>query len=73
LSPRERSPVTITRLISLYRTNEMTFHLKKAPENGANEDEIIATITDLAFYAGWLPAMTALQIPHKVFEEAGEC
>jgi len=69
LSQRERSLVTITSLISLYRTNELPFHLKKAMENGLSKDEIIATITHLAFYAGWPPAMTALQIAKKVFEE----
>jgi 4-carboxymuconolactone decarboxylase len=72
LSPRERSLVTITSLISLYRINEMPFHLKRALENGLTREEIIETITHLAFYAGWPPAMTALQIARKVFEEAAK-
>jgi 4-carboxymuconolactone decarboxylase len=71
LSQRDRSLVTISCLISLYRTNELPFHLKKAVENGMTKDEIIATITHLAFYAGWPPAMTALQIARKTFDEAG--
>ena len=70
LSPRDRSLVTIASLISLYRTNETPFHLKRALENGVTREEIIAAITHLAFYAGWPPAMTALQITRKVFEEA---
>jgi 4-carboxymuconolactone decarboxylase len=70
LSPRDRSLVTITSLISLYRTNELPFHLKKALENGLTRDEIIATITHLAFYAGWPPAMTALQIAKAAFAAA---
>jgi 4-carboxymuconolactone decarboxylase len=49
-------------LISLYRVNELEFHLKKAMENGMTHDQIVATITHLAFYAGWPPAMTALNI-----------
>jgi 4-carboxymuconolactone decarboxylase len=61
--------VTITSLISLYQTNELPFHLKKAIENGVTKIEIIAAVTHLAFYAGWPPAMTALQIARKVFEE----
>ena len=72
MSPRDRSLVTITSLISLYRTNELSFHLKKALENGVTRDEIIGTITHLAFYAGWPPAMTALQIVRKIFEETGK-
>lgn len=69
LSPRDRSLVTITSLISLYRINEMPFHIKKALENGVTKDEIIETITQLAFYAGWPAAMTALPIVKKVFED----
>src|SRR5271157_1855252 len=72
LSPRDRSLVTVTSLISLYRVNELPFHLKKALDNGVTRDEIIETITHLAFYAGWPPAMTALQIVRKVFEETGK-
>ena len=72
LSPRDRSLVTIASLISLYRTNEMPFHLKRALENGVAREEIVETITHLAFYAGWPPAMTALRIARKVFEEAAE-
>ncbi len=65
LSPRDRSLVTITSLISLYRTNELPFHLKRALENGVTRDEIIETITHLAFYSGWPPAMTALRIARR--------
>jgi len=72
LSPRDRSLVTIASLISLYRVNETPFHLKRALENGVTREEIIGVITHLAFYAGWPPAMTALGIARKVFEEAGE-
>jgi 4-carboxymuconolactone decarboxylase len=72
LSSRDRSLVTITSLISLYRVNEMPFHLKRALDNGVTRDEIIEAITQLAFYAGWPLAMTALQIARNVFEEAGK-
>ena len=70
LPPRDRSLVTMACLISTYRLNELPFHLKKALENGVTRDEIIGTITHLAFYAGWPPAMTALQIARKVYDEA---
>jgi len=69
LSPRDRSLVTITSLISLYRINELPFHLGRALENGVSKDEIIEIITHLAFYAGWPPAMTAVQIARKVFAQ----
>lgn len=70
LSPRDRSLVTITCLMAMYRTNEMPFHIKKALENGVTKDEIVETVTQIAFYAGWPPAMTALPIIKKVFGEA---
>jgi 4-carboxymuconolactone decarboxylase len=69
LSPRDRSLVTIASLISLYRHNELPFHLKRGIENGVTRDEIIETITHLAFYGGWPDANTALPIARKVFEE----
>jgi 4-carboxymuconolactone decarboxylase len=70
LSPRDRSLVTIASLISMYRHNELPFHLKRAMENGVNRDEVIETITHLAFYGGWPVANTALPIARKVFDES---
>ena len=69
LKPRDRSLIIVACLISLYRTNELPFHLKKALQNGVTRDEIIETITHLAFYSGWPTANTALSIARKVFEE----
>ena len=57
LKPRDRSLVTITCLIAMYRINEMPFHIKKALENGVTKEEIIEAVTQIAFYAGWPPAM----------------
>jgi 4-carboxymuconolactone decarboxylase len=71
LKPRDRSLITITSLISLYRVNELPFHLKLALQNGVTREEIIEVITHLAFYSGWPTASTALGIARKVFEEAG--
>jgi 4-carboxymuconolactone decarboxylase len=70
LSPRDRSLVTITNLVALYRHNELGFHLKKGLENGLTRDEIVAAITHTAFYAGWPSAMTAITVARDVFEEA---
>jgi 4-carboxymuconolactone decarboxylase len=70
LSPRDRSLITVVSLISLYRTNELPFHLKRALENGVTREELVETITHLAFYAGWPVANTALPIARRVFEEA---
>ena len=71
LSPRDRSLITVATLIALYRTNELPFHLKFALHNGVTRDELVETITHLAFYAGWPAVSTAVGIARKVFEEAG--
>jgi len=55
----------------MYRVNEMPFHIKKALENGVTRTEIVETITQIAFCAGWPPAMTALPIIKQVFAGAG--
>ena len=70
LSQRDRSLVTVASLVSLYRTNELPFHLSRALENGVTRDEIIETITHLAFYSGWPTAGTAIGIARQVFAEA---
>ncbi len=71
LSPRDRSVVTVSSLISLYRINELPYHVKIALDNGVTKKEIIAMITHLAFYSGWPTAASAMTIANKVFEEAG--
>jgi 4-carboxymuconolactone decarboxylase len=71
LSKRDRSLITVACLVSLYRINEMPFHLKRALENGVTKDELIEAITHLAFYAGWPNASTAIAIARRVFEETG--
>ena len=69
LSPRDRSLVTVACLISLYRTNELPFHLKKALENGVSREEMIEVITHLAFYSGWPTASSAVGIARQVFSD----
>ncbi|MEV0784460.1 carboxymuconolactone decarboxylase family protein [Streptomyces sp. NPDC050423] len=59
LSPRDRSLVTVTALIALYRSEQLGFHLQLAPDNGLSKDELSEAITHLAFYAGWPNAMGA--------------
>ena len=70
LSPRDRSLVTITTLVALYRHNELGFHLGKGLENGLTRDEIIAAITHTTFYAGWPTAMTAVNIARDALKNA---
>jgi 4-carboxymuconolactone decarboxylase len=52
LSPRDRSLVTVSALIALHRPDQLRSHLARARDNGVTQDEVIETITHLAFYAG---------------------
>src|SRR3954452_8835671 len=69
LSKRDRSLITVTALVALYRTEQMPFHMRRAIENGVTQDELVELITHLAFYAGWPNAMTAMTTAKRVFAE----
>jgi 4-carboxymuconolactone decarboxylase len=51
LSPRDRSLVTVSCLIAGGNSEQLTFHLQYAKDNGATEEELIEVITHSAFYA----------------------
>ncbi|MEV1038132.1 carboxymuconolactone decarboxylase family protein [Streptomyces sp. NPDC050204] len=59
LSPRDRSLVTVTAQIALYRSDQLGFHLRLALENGLSRTELSEAITHLAFCTGWPNAMGA--------------
>jgi len=69
LSPRDRSLITVAALIALNRPDQLRFHLGKAVENGVQEQELIESITHLAFYAGWPAAMSAVMVAKEVFSK----
>lgn len=71
LSPRDKSLITVTVLASLYRIEQIEFHLKKAIENGLTKDELVAALTHIAFYAGWPSAYSGLAHLKKVLDEMG--
>lgn len=70
LSKRDRSLITVSALVALYRTEQLPIHLRTALGNGVTEDEIVEAITHLAFYAGWPSAFTAINLAKSVFEGA---
>ena len=67
LSPRDRSLVTVTALTTMGATEQLTFHIGLAKQNGVTEDELKEAITHLAFYAGWPKAMSAMTVAKQVF------
>jgi 4-carboxymuconolactone decarboxylase len=66
LSPRDRSLVTVTALAAAGNTEQLTFHLGLARQNGLTQEELTEAITHLAFYAGWPRAMSAMAVAKQV-------
>lgn len=71
LSRRDRSLITVTALVALYRNEQLRFHLRLALQNGLSADELAEAITHLAFYAGWPNAMGAIAVLKTVLAETG--
>jgi 4-carboxymuconolactone decarboxylase len=69
LSKRDRSLVTVTALIALNRPDQLRSHLALARQNGVTEEELIETITHMAFYSGWPSAVSAVAIAKEVFQK----
>jgi len=69
LSKRDRSLVTVAALIAMNRPDQLRSHLVKAREHGVTKEELIETITHLAFYAGWPSAVTAIAVAREIFEK----
>ena len=66
LTPRERSLVTVSALVALYRIEQLPFHLRRARDNGIDRDTLAEVITHLAFYAGWPCAVSAASVLRTV-------
>jgi 4-carboxymuconolactone decarboxylase len=69
LSKRDRSLATVAALIALNRPDQLRSHFAIARQNGVTQEELIETITHLAFYAGWPNAVTALGVAREVFQK----
>ena len=69
LSKRDRSLVTVAALIALNRPEQLKSHLIRARENGVTQEELVETITHLAFYCGWPNAVNAINVAKDVFEK----
>jgi 4-carboxymuconolactone decarboxylase len=67
LSPRDRSLVTVSALITRHQAGTMPTELERALDNGVTPAELSEVVTHLAFYTGWGNAMSAVVEAHKVF------
>ena len=64
--------MTVSALVAMNRPDQLRSHLVRARDNGVTEDEIVESITHLAFYAGWPSAITAVTVAKEVFENRSE-
>ncbi len=69
LSKRDRSLITVAALIAMNRPDQLRSHLGRARQNGVTQEELIETITHLAFYSGWPNAVTAIGVAREIFEK----
>ncbi|SBV31766.1 conserved protein of unknown function [uncultured Sphingopyxis sp.] len=68
LSKRDRSLATISALVAMNRTEQLGPHIVRGLKNGLTRDEIVETITHLAFYSGWPTAMSAIAVARDLFD-----
>lgn len=68
LSRRDRSLVTVAALIAMNRPDQLRSHIARARANGVSKEEVVETITQMAFYAGWPNAVSALAVAKEVFQ-----
>jgi len=69
LAKRDRSLITVAALIALNRPDQLRSHLRIARQNGVTQEELIETITHLAFYTGWPNAVSAIGVAREIFEK----
>lgn len=67
LSPRDRSLVTMTSLIANGQVGQIGFHLNKAMDNGLTREQVGESLAQIAFYAGWPNAFSAVPVIKEVF------
>ena len=54
-------------LIAMNRPDQLRSHMALALNNGVSKDELVETLTHLAFYAGWPNAVTAAGVAREAF------
>ncbi|WEK49043.1 MAG: carboxymuconolactone decarboxylase family protein [Candidatus Kaistia colombiensis] len=68
LAPRDRSLVTVSALVASGYVGQIPFHLNRAMDNGLTQEEASEVLSQVAFYAGWPAAMSAVPVAKGVFE-----
>jgi len=72
LSARDRSLITCASLMSQGLFPQLDSHMRLAKTNGVTKKEMVALITQLAFYAGWPKAWSAFGLAQENFDDEKE-
>lgn len=67
LSPRDRSLITIAALFAQGLYPQLKSHLAIGKEHGLTRDEVVETVTQLAFYCGWPKAWSTFPLIEEVY------
>lgn len=67
LAPRDRSLITVSSLVANNQIGQVGYHLNRAMDNGLTQVEASEMLTQLAFYAGWPNAFSAVPMFNEVF------
>lgn len=70
LSPRDRSIVTVTILMTKgIFDNSLKYHISNARNHGVTAEEMAEILTHAAFYAGWPNAWAAFNLAKEIYAE----
>jgi 4-carboxymuconolactone decarboxylase len=69
LAPRDRSLITVSALVAGGQVAQIPYHLGRAMDNGLTKEQAGEALTQLAFYAGWPNAFSALPVFKDVFDK----
>jgi len=67
LSARDRSLITISALFSAGLYPQLKSHLILGKAHGLTKEEVVETITQLAFYCGWPKAWSTFPMIEEVY------
>ncbi|MEY8461849.1 carboxymuconolactone decarboxylase family protein [Streptococcus merionis] len=73
LSPKMRSMITVTAFMGRGLVDSsLQYHLETAKNNGVSKDEIVALITQAAFYIGWPVGWAVFNLAKDVWKDSGD-
>ena len=67
LGARDRSLITISALFAMGLYPQLKAHLEIGKEHGLTKEEVVETVTQLAFYCGWPKAWSTFPLIEEVY------